>query len=1120
MKNFCFTPFPFNGKAKKLIVIMKLTVFILFLTLMQVSATGYSQANKFSFRAENKQVVEVLRQIEEHSDFRFFFLREQVDVERRVSVTAREATVEQILDELFQGQPVQYEFANEALIVLTRSDSPIGRVNDYGSGDMEQRTVSGKVTDSSEQPLPGVTVVVKGTTQGTVTNADGDYTLANIPDNAMLVFSFVGMKMREVAVGSQMRINVRMEEETIGIEEVVAVGYGTMKKSDITGSVASISSESFLDQPGSSSNSIIAGKAPGVTVRRSNGAPGASPIIRIRGANSLLGNNDPLIVVDGNYGSLPNMYEIESIEILKDASATAIYGSRGANGVILVTTKRGAERKPTLEFHSDISFDMVPQHYDLMDAHEFAEFNKSVGAYPFTDAEIAKFKEGGGTDWQDELLQTGFSQNYKVILSGGSKNIRYYITPGYNKTTGTIRNSEASGYGLKAKVDMDLSDRLTVQIESSVSHSENLNPNLAQGGNKSTIPLMAAIAWSPTEPIYNEDGSYNRLGVGSGTLMNPVLMTEVKQTNYDGGGHGVGNIEFKIIEGLTLNAKAKIGFWNGGSRNFKSREYNGVNANASQSFYENKDWLTNAFLTYSKTFASLHDISAMVGFEQSKSEYQSVNAVANILPIESAEWHNLGLAAPNIGVGSGWSDNSLRSYFGRLNYNYASRYYVTVNYRADGSSKFRGDNRWGYFPSFSLAWRFSEEEFMKNQNVFQNIRIRGGYGVTGSQAISSYSTYSTLRGMGFYWGDVYQSGYISQIGGNPNLKWESTKQLNAGVDFTMIDNRLSFAFDYYNKETVDLLAPISVPAYAGADSEYGRTNVISNVGAVKNEGIEVNLDYNAIRTQDWSYNINLNGAYNWNEVLNLGETDIIYGRSYAAGLSSTSPFALLPGKPIGTIYGIKYLGIWQKDEADEATKYGASPGDYRYEDLNGNYNYDAEDRQVIGNTNPPFTWGFNNRLSYKNFNLNVLFEGVHGRDVMNWAYLVATERIDFTQTYTLRAAKSRWTPDNSDAEFARIGNSHLIPLSSQYVQDGSYVKLRNLSLAYRIPKSVISFASVRLSVSAQNLLTITNYKGYDPEISSTSDNSVNEGVVDANSGMDWFAYPSSKSISFGIAIEY
>jgi TonB-linked SusC/RagA family outer membrane protein len=861
---------------------------------------------------------------------------------------------------------------------------------------------------------------------------------------------------------------------------------------------------------------VLSGRAPGVTVRRSNGAPGEAPLIRIRGANSLLGNNDPLIVVDGNYGSLPNMYDIESIEILKDASATAIYGSRGANGVILVTTKRGAkEAKPTVKVYSDLSVDQVTRRYDLMDAYEFAEFNNRIGAYPFTDTERAGFKGNSGTDWQDQIFRQGFSQNYKAIFSGGAKNVKYYVSPSYNKSTGIIRNTEASGYGLNAKVDMDLSDRISVQLESNLSHGDNLNRELAQGGSKTAMPLLAALTWAPTESVYNEDGSFHRLGVGTGTAMNPLLMTTIQKTKYTNNGGGVANIKIKIIDGLVFDAKGSVSFNTGGDRNFENKDYNGINPYAYQSSYENKSWLVNAYLTYSKTFSEKHNVSVMAGFEETKYQHQNFSATAHSLPIESVGWYNLGLSAPNIGVGSGWSNNALRSFFGRANYNYASRYYITANYRADGSSKFKGDNQFSYFPSFSLAWRLSEEEFMKDMDLFQNLKIRGGWGITGSQAIGEYATYTTLGSNEYGWGEVYHPGYHAQAGGNPNLKWESTKQLDLGIDITTLEGRLELSFDYYNKQTEDLLAPVTVPAYNGGGS------VISNVGSVENKGFEININYDVLQTKDWAYDVNLNSAINRNKVIDLGEQERIYGETYAAGLAAISPFVMMPGQPIGTIRGLKYLGIWQANEAAEAAKYQQEPGDYKYEDLNGNQNYDTDDYQIIGNTNPKFTWGFNNHLRYKNFDINVLFEGVHDRDVMNWSYMMATHRLDFSQTITHRDGRNRWTPANTSAEFAKIGSTNrLSPLSSQFVEDASYVKLRNVSLAYRIPKSVISFADIKVSVSAQNLLTFTKYKGYDPEISSTSGNSSTLGVSDANSGMDWFAYPNPKSVSFGISLEY
>ena len=965
-------------------------------------------------------------------------------------------------------------------------------------------TVTGTVMENGET-MPGVNVTIKGTFTGVVTDSNGLYSIIVPSSNAVLVFSFIGFQTQELVVGDRRAINVTLMESSSLIDEIVVVGYGTTRKSDVTGSVSSVSSKSFLDQPASSATSVLSGRAAGVTVRQTNGAPAGDLLIRIRGTNSLLGGNNPLIVVDGNYGSIPNMYDIESIEILKDASATAIYGSRGANGVILVKTKRGSqETKPKVSIYADVSFNDIPQRYDLMNAYEFAEYNNSVGTYPFTSQEIESFRNNKGTNWQDVFFRTGVVESYKATLSGGSKNMRYYVSPAWNKNTGVVQNTAAGGYGLNAKIDMDLSDRMLVQIEAGVSSSENLNRGLLQGQAKSFAPLVGTIIWSPTEPVYNEDGSFRRIGIGSSSNLNPILSMEQENRNYSNNGSAVANIQVKLIEGLIFDAKGSMSFGTGGSRNFSNKEVTGANTTASQSSYESKTWLLNAYLTYTKAFANVHHFSGMAGFEETKSETQSFSASANDLPLESVMWYNLGLSAPNIGVGSGYSNSAMRSFFGRLNYNYANRYLITANIRSDGSSRFQGNNQFSTFPSVAMAWRISEESFMKNQHMFQNLKFRAGWGITGNQAIASYATYNTLASRSGTWGDVTYPGYIGRTGGNPNLKWESTKQLNFGIDVTTFDSRLSITLDYYDKKTVDLLAPVEVPAYNGG----GRVN--SNVGSVHNKGFEANINYDILRAKDYAYSINLNGSINSNKVLDVGDQELLLGTTYT--LSSVSPFVLKPGYSIGSIYGLKCLGIWQQNEAEEAAKYGLQPGDYKYEDVNKDNVIGSEDYQVIGCAIPKFSWGFNNHFAYKNVDVNLLFEGVHGRDVMNWTYLLATEVIDFTSTYTHRAARDRWTPDNPNAEFARIGCTNLTASSSRYVQNGSYVKLRNVSVAYQMPKSWIPFVNVRLAVSAQNLLTITKYKGFDPEI--------NASTSDIDSGLDWGGYPNARSFSFGISIEY
>ncbi|MDR0866341.1 MAG: SusC/RagA family TonB-linked outer membrane protein, partial [Candidatus Symbiothrix sp.] len=614
--------------------------------------------------------------------------------------------------------------------------------------------ITGTVQDTNGDPIPGVNVVVKGTTNGTVTDVEGRFVLS-APAASTLEISYIGYVKQTVTAKDNLRIV--LEEDSKLMEEVVVVGYGTVKKSDLTGAVTSLTPKSFLDQPGSSVNSVLQGRAPGVVVRRGNGAPGSGSTIRIRGINSILGNNDPLIVVDGNYSGLPNLYDIESIEILKDASATAIYGSRGANGVIIVTTKRGSEAgRNEVKVYSSVSIDQAPNRYDMMDAAEYAVFNnqmmQSIGSAPtYTEDEIAWYRQQGGTNWQNEIFRTGINQSHKVVLTGGNKNMKYYISPSYGKTDGILINTSSKSYGIGAKVDASLGSRVSFQVEAGVSHGDRKNPDLGSGSSHMSLPLQSALIWSPTANVFNEDGSYQVTDQLAARTLNPVLLTTLKDTRYSNSGNAVGNLKIKIIDGLELNAKASMNIGTGGSRFFIRKELNGNQADASQSSYEDRSWLANAFLTYTKTFATQHQFSAMLGFEESQSKSQSFNAEGNDLSVAAVEWYNLRLGKSN-GVGSGYGNQALRSYFTRLTYNYGSRYYFTGTYRADGSSKFRGDKQFSYFPSFAVGWRLSEESFLKDTEIFRNLKLRGGWGVTGSQAVGSYATLAPLASTSFSWG--------------------------------------------------------------------------------------------------------------------------------------------------------------------------------------------------------------------------------------------------------------------------------------------------------------------------------------------------------------------------------
>ena len=978
-------------------------------------------------------------------------------------------------------------------------------------------SITGKVTDAAGEPLPGVTVMIKGSQQGTVTDTNGAYSLQIPNENTTLTFSFLGFHTQEIVAGNNRIINVSLLEDTRQLEEIVVLGYGAVKKSDLTGSVASVLSKAFLDQPGSSVNSILGGRAPGVVVRRANGAPGQGSTVRIRGANSILGNNDPLYVVDGNYsGGLPNMYDIESIEILKDASATAIYGSQGANGVIIVTTKRGsAEGRNDLKLYSNLSFDYVPYMYDMMDGMEYANFVNemlvSAGQSPeYSPDYIERIRQEGYTNWQKELFRTGMSQSHKAVWSGGNKKMKYYVSPSFSKMDGIMINTSSRSYGLGSKFDTEMNRFISFQIEGSIGHGETLNSDLGSGNAHSTLPLMSALIWSPLAKVYNDDGTFQVMDPLACRTLNPVLLTTLKDKSYSNNGNAVGNVKIKIFDGLEFNGKAAMSFGTGGSRKFLPKALNGNVATASQNNYERLSWLINSFLTYNKTLIGKHSFSFMLGFEETQWESREFDANAVNLQFESVEWDNLSLGTTNT-VGSAYGNTAMRSYFSRGTYNYDGRYYFTGTYRIDGSSKFQGRNRFSNFPSFALAWRPSEEGFLKNTEIFQNLKLRGSWGITGSQAINAYATYAPLRSRTHAWGTEQRyTGYGPGDPSNLNLQWEETTSTDFGLDITTLGGKLSFTFDYYSKQTDKLLSNTTVPLYNGGGT------VATNLGTIENKGFEVNLNYVIFENRIWSYDVNLNGARNRNEVVDIGDLERLWGSSGINAMSG-SPFIILKGYPLGTLYGYKYLGIWQPEDAAEAAKFGQEPGGYRYEDLNGNNQYDAGDYQVIGCTNPKFTWGFNNHLSWNNWDFNVLFEGLHGRDIMNLTYCSAANVFDNSFTIKSRAGMNRWSPENRNAEFSSIAslsrNNVIMPNSDQWIQDGSYVKLRNISLAYRFTKKMIKVADIRLALSAQNVYTFTKYKGYDPEVSA-------HGGTDTSGGMDWFTYPNPRSVTMSLTVEF
>jgi TonB-dependent starch-binding outer membrane protein SusC len=1161
MKKFWKLPFPANEKAKKLILTMKLTVFILFLTLMQVSATVYSQATKFSFRAENKQVVEVLRQIEESSNFRFFFLREQVDVERKVTVTARDATVEQILDELFRGEHVSYEFANEALIVITRSDNPLGSVSSYLHGNIQQPAVSGTVTDEFGEPLPGVTVVVKGTTQGTVTNADGNYSLANIPEDATLVFSFVGMRTQEIPIGNQTSINVEMEVDAIGIEEVVAIGYGTRKKKDLTGAVSQIDSEELQKEIKMSPELAMQGKMAGVYISNPGSSPTTRPTVRIRGI-STLGFNDPLYVIDGvplteggassplkdaagntsrdqdqrgniNVFSLINPNDIESISVLKDASATAIYGVRASNGVILITTKRGSKGKMNINLSARYGIQNIYKDYDVLNTQQYVEMHREAWANNPSfneDPDILRFYDPNSPaylgdsptyDWQAaNKIKNAPIQDYNISISGGNDVSNYSVGAGYTSQEDPMFFEEYQRYSFSLNSDHNLTSWLKMGETFRFVYSK----DETYGGGDAFAP--------PWQPLYDPDGfngyalpggvvegEFTSRAYGNSTRSN-FLGTAFLDTNFRNLFRNIGSFyaEVSPLEGLRFKGSVSYDYYTNNRENYSKMESSLFDANqgtlsSDLNVYRNMD---NININIVKEF--------LIGYNNSFGNH-NVDLVLNAMD-QRVDWNIKTMLYKRAANLTSWfqrrieegappedkvafyerNPSGLLGYMGRLSYNFDSKYYLDATVRQDGTSKFGPGYKWGTFPSFAAAWRITSEPFMQGIEALDDLKIRAGWGQSGNQETKNYAFISLVNINPKYalgdGGEAIGNGSINQaaaLGDFPivDMSWETVTSTNIGFDAILLNNRLSFTAEYYYQHTDDILQQISIPLVIGALNDP-----VVNLAKVENSGMEFQAGYN-----DRFGEIGFNASFNLTTVKN--EVKKLY-----RGRPQGGTLRIEEGQSMNYIYGYKVGGIFQTEEEVTAWKEQytdpgrddqKAPGDMYFEDLFGAPDPEIEnqwvgpepdgkiddfDRTYLGKTIPGFYYGINLNLDYKQWDLSMNFRGVGDVQKIN-DIRRAYETMGVGGSNFLSSVLNRWTPDNPSSTMPKAvaadpsGNNRM---SDRWVEDAGFLRFQNLQLGYTFKADImnkVGISTTRLYLSGSNLFVITPYSGLDPENDTT-----------------------------------
>ena len=951
------------------------------------------------------------------------------------------------------------------------------------------KTIKGVINDEQGETIIGASVIIKGEDTGTTSDMDGRFTL-EAPEGAILVISYIGYHTQEVKVRKRSLLRVVLKEDNQLLDEVVVVGYGTVKKSDLTGAVSGVSNRQYKNQPVQRVENILQGRTPGVEVTATSGMPGASMKVRVRGTTSINKSSDPLYVIDGIISSSGldgiNPSDIQSMEILKDASSTAIYGSRGSNGVILITTKQGSEGKAQVTFDASIGLSTVRKQYDLLNAYEYATaLNDIRGSSTISAEDLEAYKNGTkGINWTDLLTRTGITQDYRLAISGGNEKVKYLISGNVLDQEAITIMSDYKRYGIRANIDSEVKPWLTI--------SAKLNASSLHKHNEGGANWLHVTNFSPTmelkDPetgVYNTD-PYNMIG---SSPYGEMIVNNSDSYSYNLNANLT--LLFKIMKGLTLSVQGGYDYDNSPSYSFRSKlDSPGAINSASNTNALHNYWQNTNNLTWQKQFGD-HSFTAMGVWEISRSWDSQLKGTGSNLNNESVGYWNLGNAAIRDASNS-YTEFSLASGIVRANYDYKKRYFITAALRADGSSKFQGDNKWGYFPSAAVAWDIAQESFMSNQHVLDQLKLRASFGVTGNQDIAAYSTLGMLSGASYGWGTSTSStGYWGYQFATPGITWEKTYQYDLGLDMSI--GGFNITVDWFKKQTKDLLFQKQVPKYNGGGTYW------VNQGKLNNTGVELSLTTFPVKGAV-TWETSLNASYVKNEVADLAGDDFVLTANYS---DLGGPMQIMkPGYPMGSFYVYQWKGFDDK---------GANL--YQKADGSLTTNPTSDDLVVKGQASPKWTVGWNNTVTWKNWTLNVFFNAATGYDRLNISRFMAASMTGVSRFVTLRDAYFKgWdhVANKADALYPSLTNTDNKSYANSdfWLEDASFIKLKNNSLSYRIPRRVLKFASVQLSVSAQDLFTITRYKGMDPEVYTSYD------------GLDYGAYPIPRTITFGAKIRF
>ncbi len=1110
---------------------MKVSLLFLLTTTIALQAnSSYSQKTKVSLNMTNVPVEAVLDEIEAQTEFKFLFNTKALDLKRKVTVKVSREKISKILDRLFSGVQTEYEIDDRK--ILLRKTQKINTPPDKAELEEmlpQELEVSGIITNEAGEPLPGTSIVEKGTVNGTQSDFDGNFSITVTNSDAILVISYIGYATKEVIIGNQTQINVQLLSDAANLEEVVVVGYGTQRKKDLTGAVVSVKAEDFTQGANYDAVQLLNGAASGVNVSQVSSAPGAGLKIQIRGAGSINSDNSVLFVVDGLPGVDPQSLspgDIESIDVLKDASAAAIYGTRAANGVVLISTKKGKAGKTTLSYSTYTGFQRVSKKLDVLGAEDYADLVNLRTPGTYTPDQIASF--GDGTNWQDQIFTNAIVQNHQISMSGGSEKGNYYLGLNYFDQEGIVKSSSSQKYNIRLNVQSRPFENLLLSANANYTRQTNNEILFSNNANEGAGPINSAIQFDPTlSADLDDEGRYFRNAAIA--LDNPLALINGldNQTIFNRFYASV-SADYEFIKNVT--ATVRLG---GDVNNIKQDRYNSrvtLNGFASGGIgsitsFEDTHWLVEALLKYSNTFNEDHNFSIFGGItlEEFLSTSVEASSAGFLSDVTGTNLLQSGDGQLRDEVESARIKNQLNGFIGRATYDYKGKYLLTASFRVDGSSRFAENNKYAFFPSGSIGWRISEEAFLAENKIVDELKLRIGYGELGNQGIENFETRQTLisSSNSIFDGAVAQGVAAARLP-NPDLKWETTKEINLGLDFSLMNNRISGSIDYFNRNTVDQLFNKPLP------SVVGFTTVRTNIGEVQNKGVDFSLRTRNVDSDDFKWNSNLTFSFLKNEVIQLPDfTQEIIGGDIGTFIQNYT--IVREGSPLQSFYGYEINGIFQEgdDIANSPTPNvdGYSAGMPRFVNQNGDDVIDAEDRVVLGDPFPDFTFGFNNTLSYKNLSLEIFVQGVQGIEALDANVTESLYPTNSARNSISRYYQDRWTPQNPSNTLPSGENASLygggFAINSLTITDASFIRLKNLTLGYNFNlKESSKLSMLRLYGAVDNLFTITDFEGYDPDASAERTEIRGTNPASAVERSSYNSYPLARTIRFGLDVKF